>query len=129
MHKILRDRKKNFLFSDTVRGAGASAAIYSIVVTARPNGLNQRAYTEWLLAEMPNDARLSEPGRIDRYLPWSDDVPEACRLVPRGKIDEDEVLPDEPGAFPGVIGKHPTTPPRESRVLAFAPLPYSVVAC
>jgi hypothetical protein len=40
--------------------------------------------------------RLSEPGRIDRYLPWSDDVPEACRLVPRGKVDEAEALPDEP---------------------------------
>ena len=31
---------------------------------------------------MPNDARLDEPGRIDRYLPWSDDVPEGCRLSP-----------------------------------------------
>ena len=88
--------RKNFLFSDTVRGAEASAAIYSIVVTAKLNGLNQRAYLEWVLSEMPNDARLSEPGRIDRYLPWSGDVPEACRLVPRGKVDEDEALPDEP---------------------------------
>ena len=32
-----------FLFSDTVRGAEASVAIYSIVVTAKLNGLNQRA--------------------------------------------------------------------------------------
>ena len=88
--------RKNWLFSDTPAGARASAAIYSIVVTARLNGLNQRAYLEWLLAEMPNDARLSEPGRIDRYLPWSDDVPEACRLVPRGEVDEAEALPDEP---------------------------------
>ena len=95
--------RKNFLFSDTVRGAEASAAIYSIVVTAKLNGLNQRAYLEWLLAEMPNDARLSEPGWIDRYLPWSDDVPGACRLVPRGKVDEDEALPDEPIVDEGVL--------------------------
>lgn len=88
--------RKNFLFSDTVRGAEASAAIYSIVVSAKLNGLNQRAYLEWVLSEMPSDARLSEPERIDRYLPWSDDVPEACRLVPRGKVDEAEALPDEP---------------------------------
>ena len=88
--------RKNFLFSDTVRGAEASAAIYSIVVTARLNGLNQRAYLEWVLTEMPNDVRLGEPGGVDRYLPWSDDVPEACRLVPRGEVDEARALPDEP---------------------------------
>jgi hypothetical protein len=100
--------RKNFLFSDTVAGAEASAAIYSIVVTAKLNGLNQRAYLEWVLSEMPNDARISEPGRIDRYLPWSDDVPEACRLVPRGKVDEDEALPDETivdeGALEAALG-------------------------
>ena len=95
--------EKNFLFSDTARGAEASAAIYSIVVTAKLNGLNQRAYLEWLLAEMPNDARLSEPGRIDRYLPWSDDVPETCRLVPRGEVDEAEALPDETIVDEGVL--------------------------
>ncbi|MDO4404118.1 MAG: transposase domain-containing protein, partial [Atopobiaceae bacterium] len=88
--------RKNFLFSDTVRGAEASAAIYSIVVTAKLNGLNQRAYLEWVLAEMPNDPHLREPGGVDRYLPWSDDVPEACRLVPRGEVDEARALPDEP---------------------------------
>ena len=40
--------------------ADASAATYSIVVTAKLNRLNQRAYVEWLFAEMPNDARLRE---------------------------------------------------------------------
>ena len=44
------------------------------------------------VAEMPNDARLREPGRIDRYLPWSDDVPGACRLSPKEAAE----MPDEP---------------------------------
>ena len=87
--------RKNWLFSDTPRGAEASAAIYSIVVTAKQNGLNQRAYVEWLLTEMPNDANLGEPGRIDRYLPWSDDVPQECRLSP-GKAAIAAEMPDEP---------------------------------
>ena len=87
--------RKNWLFSDTPRGAEASAAIYSIVVTAKLNGLNQRAYVEWLLAEMPNDDRLGDPGRIDRYLPWSEDVPAECRLSP-GKAAEAAEMPDEP---------------------------------
>ena len=87
--------RKNWLFSDTPRGADASAAIYSIVVTAKQNGLNQRAYVEWLLTEMPNDASLDEPGRIDRYLPWSEDVPEGCRLSPE-KAAAAADMPDEP---------------------------------
>ncbi len=87
--------RKNFLFSDTPARAEASAAIYSVVVTAKLNGLNQRAYLEWLLFEMPNDAHLGEPGRIDRYLPWSDEVPDSCRLT-KGRVDEAEALPDEP---------------------------------
>ena len=35
------------------------------------------------------------PGRIDRYLPWSEDVPDSCRLT-RDRVDEGAVLPDEP---------------------------------
>ena len=98
--------RKNWLFSDTPRGAEASAAIYSIVVTAKLNGLNQRAYLEWLLTEMPNDDRLSEPGRIDRYPPWSDDVPASCRLT-KGRVDEVAALPDEPIVDSGVLESLP----------------------
>lgn len=94
--------RKNWLFSDTPRGAEASAAIYSIVVTAKLNGLNQRAYVEWLLTEMPDDERLGEPGRIDRYLPWSGEVPDACRLSPE-KAKEAAEMPDEPIVDAAVI--------------------------
>lgn len=44
---------------------------------------------------MPNDPHLGEPGRIDRYLPWSQDVPASCRLA-TGRADEGAALPDEP---------------------------------
>lgn len=43
--------RKNFLFSDARRGAEASAGIYSVVTTAKANGLNPRKYLEWLLTE------------------------------------------------------------------------------
>ena len=87
--------RKNHLFSDVPRGAAASAAIYSIVITAGANGLNQRLYMEWLLTEMPNDDHLLEPGRIDRYLPWSDEIPESCRLSKRDAAKLAE-MPDDP---------------------------------
>ena len=36
--------RKNWLFSDTVKGAKASAVIYSLVETAGANGLSERGY-------------------------------------------------------------------------------------
>ncbi len=53
--------RKNFLFSDTLRGAEASAGIYSVVVTAKDNGLNPRKYAQWLLEAMPNAADPADP--------------------------------------------------------------------
>ena len=44
---------------------------------------------------MPNDPHLRDPGGVDRYLPWSDDVPEACRLT-KAKVGVAEALPAEP---------------------------------
>lgn len=44
---------------------------------------------------MPNDERIDEQGRIDRYLPWSDEVPESCRLSPE-KAKKAAEMPDEP---------------------------------
>lgn len=38
--------RKNFLLSDTPRGAETPAGMYSIAVTAKTNGLNQRKYAQ-----------------------------------------------------------------------------------
>lgn len=60
--KVFVIGRKAWLFSDTPRGAEASAAIYSIVTTAKMNGLEPRAYIEWLLTEMPNAGELTDEG-------------------------------------------------------------------
>lgn len=39
--------RKNWLFADTPKGAGASAAVYSIVETAKSNGLTVYTYLEY----------------------------------------------------------------------------------
>ena len=72
--------RKNWLFSDTPRGAAASAAIYSIVTTARMNGLSPRAYIEWLLEELPNAGELDDE-TVDRFMPWSPEVPERLMIT------------------------------------------------
>jgi transposase len=45
--------RRNWLFADTVKGAKASAALYSIVSTTRANGLEPYAYLRRLFAELP----------------------------------------------------------------------------
>lgn len=45
--------RKNWLFSDSVAGAKASAAIYSIMVSAKLNGHNEHTYLRHLLEKLP----------------------------------------------------------------------------
>lgn len=73
--------RKNWLFSNTPRGAKASATIYSIIETARENGLNPLAYLTWLFEELPQLPDMGDPEALDRFLPWSPSVPAACRMA------------------------------------------------
>jgi transposase len=63
--------RKNWLFANTVKGAEASAVIYSIVVTAQESGLNPLAYLTYLLEQLPN----ATTSALDDFLPWSDKLP------------------------------------------------------
>lgn len=96
--------RKNFLFSDTPRGAEASAGIYSVVTTAKANGLNPRKYLEWLLMEMPNAEDPGDPAYLDTLMPWSGSVPEGIRLKPAAaaeaaKMADDPIIDIDPSAF------------------------------
>lgn len=46
--------RKNWLFSDSPKGAKASAAVYSIIETAKANGLNPFRYFQYLFEHLPN---------------------------------------------------------------------------
>ena len=62
--------RKNWLFANTPRGARASAVIYSIVETAKENGLNPYTYLTHLFEKLPNlDSR--DDGVLDPLLPWN----------------------------------------------------------
>ncbi len=45
--------RKNWLFCNTVRGAQASANLYSLVETAKACGLEPYHYLRWIFAELP----------------------------------------------------------------------------
>lgn len=70
--------RKNWLFSNTPRGARASAIIYSIVETAKENGLNPYYYLRFLFERLPN-IDLTDKSALDKVLPWSTTLPIVCR--------------------------------------------------
>lgn len=59
--------RKNWLFADSIKGAEASAALYSLIVMARSAGINPFAYLKAVFTELPK-AKTTED--IEALLPW-----------------------------------------------------------
>lgn len=72
--------RKNWLFANTPRGAKASATIYSVIETAKENGLNPFKYLQYLFEQLPQLADPKDPYALDRLLPWSSSLPLTCRI-------------------------------------------------
>ena len=77
--------RRAWLFADTPKGAFANGVLYTLVESARANNLDVYEYLKYLLTEMPNNHHLEHPEIIDRYLPWSPELPDTCRLKIRNK--------------------------------------------
>ena len=60
--------RKNWLFANTVRGAEASANIYSLIETAKANGLEPFVYLQHVIAELPKAETLEQ---VEALLPHS----------------------------------------------------------
>ena len=59
--------RKNWMFSNTPNGAHASAVLYSLIATAKANGLVPFDYLRHLLTVLPNLTRADE---VEQLLPW-----------------------------------------------------------
>jgi len=74
--------RKNWLFIDSIKGAEASAVVYSLVETAKLNNLNPYQYLKYLLEQLPGlvnkEGGIDDPGSLDALLPWSTDLPMEC---------------------------------------------------
>ena len=71
--------RKAWLFSNTPRGAKASSVIYSIVETAKENGLKPFDYLTYIFERLPN-VDIKDPSVLDELLPWSANLPDHCRM-------------------------------------------------
>lgn len=72
--------RKNWLFANTPRGAKASADIYSVIETAKENGLNPFRYLMHLFEQLPQLPDPTDSEVLNSLLPWSPTLPLACRV-------------------------------------------------
>ncbi|NLB03323.1 MAG: IS66 family transposase [Bacteroidales bacterium] len=68
--------RKNWLFANTPNGARASAIYYSLIVSARENGLNPFEYLTWIFTNAPNLGRAGYISAVEDFLPGSAAIPE-----------------------------------------------------
>lgn len=60
--------RKNWLFSATVQGATSSANLYSLIETAKANGLAPYEYLKKVFTELPKASSIED---IEKWLPWN----------------------------------------------------------
>ena len=60
--------RKNFLFANTPSGARSSAILFSMIQTAKENGLDPYRYLTWVLKKAPY-LNMSTPSDVDTLLP------------------------------------------------------------
>jgi len=72
--------RKAWLFSDTPAGAHASAVIYSLVQTAKANGLEPYAWLRQVLRDLPAARTVEE---VEALLPWNLRIPDLSGQQPQ----------------------------------------------
>lgn len=70
--------RKNQLFATSMAGAQAGGILLTLIETAKRHQLEPQSYLTYLLTHLPNESNSLQPD-LDRYMPWSDAVQEACR--------------------------------------------------
>lgn len=72
--------RKNWTFCGSPKGAEASACVYSLVETAKANGLNPYKYLEFLLSRLPGSNVKTNPKVLDLMMPWDDLIQRTCKI-------------------------------------------------
>lgn len=62
--------RKNWLFANTLRGARASAIIYSVIETAKENRLIPYDFLNYVFEQLPQLEDPNDPEALDALLSW-----------------------------------------------------------
>ena len=73
--------RKAWLFADTSQGAKASATCYSLIETAKANGLEPSAYIHYVLKHVADADTLE---KLEALLPWNADLPTTKKVAQYG---------------------------------------------
>lgn len=65
------------MFYDTTDGADASMMVFSLLGTARANGINPYKYLEFLLKSRPDEKMTDE--QLESLSPWNENVKQICK--------------------------------------------------
>ena len=71
--------RSNWHIIDTIKGAQASAIVYSMVETAKANNLKPYEYLRHLLTEIPKHMNDRDDSYLDDLLPWGEAIPAICK--------------------------------------------------
>ena len=71
--------RKNWLFCDTQAGANASTMIFTLLETAKANGLNPETYLNHLLDVLPQRFTDDPQANLDDLMPWSEELKSCFR--------------------------------------------------
>ena len=63
--------RKNWLFCDTPKGAEASAIVYSLVESAKANGVEPFAYLQHVLVQLPYLGKTHSHEELETLMPWA----------------------------------------------------------
>lgn len=77
--RLITVGRKNWNFSTSEAGATSNAVIYSLVQTAKENGLNVYKYLQKILRELPSLRFVQHSELLEAYLPWSKTIQATCR--------------------------------------------------
>lgn len=72
--------RRNWLFTNTVQGAQTSAALYSLIETAKLNNLKPYEYFNYLLSSL-TEIDINDEEALDNYMPWSKELPDNTYLT------------------------------------------------
>ncbi|MSU01616.1 IS66 family transposase [Tissierella sp. DSM 105185] len=71
--------RKNWTFCGSPEGANASACVYTLVETAKANGLNPYKYLEFVLSRLPGSDFKTNPKILDLMMPWAELIQKTCK--------------------------------------------------
>lgn len=72
--------RKNWLFCDTPKGAESSAIVYSLVESAKANGVEPFGYLQHVLLELPYLGKTHSHEELESLMPWAPYVQQKYKI-------------------------------------------------